>query len=171
MAINMVCGRQNPDNFDLIRFTLASTLLFDGYFAFAGNDGPWGGDYVSTWWYDEYAVDIQTREAIEALEYKGYLGDALGPSFNVANPEQILVDILGVRNESVDFSNRLAETKVWCRDFENGIVLVNPTDTSMKIDLGETFQKIQGTRDPTFNDDSAVNTIVMSAMSGVILLR
>lgn len=170
-AINLVCGRQNPDNFELVRFTLASTLLFDGYFAFAGNEGPWGGDYVSTWWYDEYAVDIQSGEAVEAPEYKGYLGEALGPAFNVLEPDEELADVLGVGNVPVDFTNKQAETKVWRRDFEHGIVLVNPRHESISIDLEDPFRKIQGTRDPKFNDGSEVNTIVLPPTSGVILLR
>lgn len=171
IAINLVCGRQNPDNFALMRFTLASTLLFDGYFAFAGSEEPGGADYDSTWWYDEYSVNTQTGVAVEAPEYKGYLGEALGPAVNAVEPTEQLVDTLGIGSGLVDFTNKMAETKVWRRDFEHGIVLVNPTSTSETIDLGGTFRKIQGTRDPAFNDGSEVNTIVLPPMSGVILLR
>jgi hypothetical protein len=170
IVFNLACGRQNPDNFELMRFTLASTLLSDGYYAFAG-DGPGGGDYDATWWYDEFSVDIETGEAVEALEYKGYLGEALGPAYSVLDAIDQLVDTLGMGSGSVDFTNRIAETKVWRRDFEHGIVLVNPTDTSEIVDLGGTFRKIQGTRDPAFNDGSEVNVIVLSPVSGVILLR
>jgi hypothetical protein len=171
ITINLVCRRQNPDNFALMRFTLASTLLFDGYFAFAGSEEPGGADYDSTWWYDEYSVNTQTGVAVEAPEYKGYLGEALGPAVNAVEPTEQLVDTLGIGFGLVDFTNKMAETKVWRRDFEHGIVLVNPTSTSETIDLGGTFRKIQGTRDPAFNDGSEVNTIVLPPMSGVILLR
>ena len=171
IAINLVCGGQDPDNFDMMRFTLASTLLFDGYYAFAGNDGPWGGGYVSTWWYDEYAVDIQTGQAVESQAYTGYLGEPLGPAFNAFDPTQLLMDVLGIGVGPVDFSNKAAETMVWRRDFEHGIVLVNPTNESMTVDLGGTFRKIQGNRDPSFNDGSEVSSILLPPGSGLILLR
>jgi hypothetical protein len=171
IAINLVCGRNNPDNFELVRYTLASTLLFDGYYGYAGNDGPWGGDYNSTWWYDEYSVNTQTGEAVEALEYKGYLGNAYGPAYNVVDSLELLVDSLGIGSDPVNFTNKMAEMKVWRRDFENGIVLVNPTEFSVTIDLRGTFKKILGSRDPTFNDGSVLDTIILPATSGVVLLR
>ena len=170
IASNVVNGEQDPDNFDLMRFTLASTLLFDGYYAFVGSH-PVYGYWATTWWYDEYSVDTQTGQAVESLEYKGYLGEPLGPAFNEFDPAQQLIDALGIGAGPVDFSNKVAETKVWRRDFEHGIVLVNPTNKSMTVDLGDTFRKIQGTRDPVFNDGSEVNSIVLPPTSGVILLR
>jgi hypothetical protein len=153
-----------------MRFTLASTLLFDGYFGFASGK-PGGADYDSTWWYDEFSVNTQTGVAVEAPEYKGYLGEALGPAFNAVEPTEQLVDTLGIGSGLVDFTNKMAETKVWRRDFEHGIVLVNPTGTSVTVDLWGTFRKIQDTRDPVFNDGSEVNTIVLPPTSGVVLLR
>ena len=170
VALNLTCGRKNPNNSKLMRFTLASTLLFDGYYAFAG-DGPGGGDYDATWWYDEFSVNTQTGVAIESLEYKGYLGEAQGPAFNALDPTEFLADTLGIGSGPVDFTNKVAETKVWRRDFEHGIVLVNPSSLSEIVDLGGTFRKIKGTRDPSFNDGSELNTIGLPPMSGVVLLR
>ena len=42
---------------------------------------------------------------------------------------------------------------VWRRDFDNGIVLVNPKGNgSQTVSLGGTFTKLKGTQAPTVNE-------------------
>ncbi len=60
---------------------------------------------------------------------------------------------------------------VWRRDYENGIVLVNSTDAAHTIDLGGTFQKINGTQAPAVNDGSQVTQVDLPSQDGIILLR
>jgi len=57
------------------------------------------------------------------------------------------------------------------RQFENGRVLVNATDTAQTIDLGGDFEKIHGVQDPTVNDGSIVSQITLATKDGIILLR
>jgi len=60
---------------------------------------------------------------------------------------------------------------VWRRDYEDGIVLVNATNTSRTIDLKGEFQKILGTQVPEINDGSIVTKIELQPYDGIILLR
>lgn len=43
-------------------------------------------------------------------------------------------------------------TNLWRRDFQNGIVLVNPGPSALTVDLGGTFRRIAGVVDPVNND-------------------
>jgi len=75
--------RRVRTDYAMFRYSLASALMGDGYFAYNGN-----GSYSSTSWYDEFNVN---------------LGAALQPAVTVAY-----------------------QNGVYRRDFQNGIVLVNP---------------------------------------------
>ena len=61
--------------------------------------------------------------------------------------------------------------EIWRRDFEHGIVLVNPASSEVEVDLGGTYRKIQGSQDPAVNDGSLVSELIMPAEDGLILLR
>ena len=41
--------------------------------------------------------------------------------------------------------------RCWRRDFANGIVLVNPTNSAQQVSLGGSFSMIKGVVDSTFN--------------------
>ena len=56
------------------------------------------------------------------------------------------------------------------RDFQNGIVLVNPATTSMTVPLGRTFQKILGFRDPGINDGAFVTQVTVFASDALFLI-
>lgn len=43
-------------------------------------------------------------------------------------------------------------SSLWRRDFQNGIVMVNPSSATLTVDLGRTFQRIAGVVDPYIND-------------------
>jgi len=64
-----------------------------------------------------------------------------------------------------------ANTKVWRRNFTNGIVLVNPTLAPVNnIALGGVYKKINGIVDPVFNNGvTGLNTISLPAQSGIVL--
>ena len=56
------------------------------------------------------------------------------------------------------------------RDFENGTVVVNATPSNQTVNLGETFQRIQGTQD-SVNNGSNVTNITIPAWDAAILVR
>jgi Hypothetical glycosyl hydrolase family 15 len=61
---------------------------------------------------------------------------------------------------------------VWRRDFDNGVVLVNPKGNgSQTVSLGGTFTKLKGTQDPTVNDGSTVTSVTLADRDGIILKR
>jgi hypothetical protein len=61
---------------------------------------------------------------------------------------------------------------VWRRDFDKGIVLVNPKGNGVQtIDLAGTFHKIKGTQDATTNDGSTVTKVTIADRDGLVLLR
>lgn len=154
-----------------LRFGLTSALMFNGYFASSCTNST-GGGYSSAFWLDEFAVNslnvavVPTDSAAAtARTAKGWLGQPLAAAYNVLNITQTLWSIL-----STGTSNS-ASSSVWRRDFTNGIVLVNPTNTAVNnINLGGTFKKINGVVDPAFNNGAAgLTTISLSAQSGVVL--
>jgi Hypothetical glycosyl hydrolase family 15 len=145
--------------FQKMRFALSSTLMFDGYFCFTNLTGAYG----TSRWYDEYSVDLQSGTAARSIDHKGYLGKPLNESFNVLKPSELL-------EASLD-SGKKAESRVWRRDFENGIVLVNPDKKPHMVQLNGHFKKIRGDIDPAFNDGSTLSEIVLASRDGAILLR
>jgi hypothetical protein len=61
---------------------------------------------------------------------------------------------------------------VWRRDFDNGIVLVNPKGNGPQtVTLGGSFVKIKGKQDPTTNDGQTVTTVTLKDRDGIILMR
>ncbi|MFH1540381.1 MAG: hypothetical protein ABID79_00775 [Elusimicrobiota bacterium] len=63
------------------------------------------------------------------------------------------------------------EDGVWRRDFDNGIVLCNPSDKAKLVCLETTYRKINGQQDKKINDESLVSAITISPQDGIILLR
>ncbi len=152
-------------DYDHLRYTLASSLMFDGYFTCTNHqDGAGAAPYSATWWYDEYSVDLESGKAIQSLEAKGYLGMPVTDAYNANKKEMLLSSLLFDNDQRVKWIT-------WRRDFQNGIVLVNPSEGPMTVDLGDTYRKILGTHDPLFNDGSLVTEITLKPKSGIILLK
>lgn len=168
-------------DFQGMRFALCSTLMFDGYFAYTNSSGT---PYRSNWIFDEFFVNvvdlssasIDYGDVFPSPRYKGYLGlpKATQPAaYNVDDTSELLGDVL------LGSSPADAGTKIWRRDFDNGIVLVNPTDGDRSsVILGGTYRKIKGNADfdwsdPGFNDGSTGITTYtdLLARSGVVLLN
>ncbi|MBI4276521.1 VCBS repeat-containing protein [Candidatus Uhrbacteria bacterium] len=59
----------------------------------------------------------------------------------------------------------------WRRDFQHGIVLVNPTDTAQRIEFREDFEKIHGVQDRAMNDGAIIQEVTLAPSDGIILLR
>ncbi len=62
-------------------------------------------------------------------------------------------------------------SSVWRRDFQNGIVLVNPTELSMTVPLESQFRRLLGTRTPSINTGAVSNSATLGAYDALFLLR
>jgi hypothetical protein len=62
-------------------------------------------------------------------------------------------------------------TSVWRRDFQNGIVLVNPTELPLDVPLEGPFRRIRGVSAPSVNDGTLANTMHVLPYDGLFLLR
>jgi hypothetical protein len=61
---------------------------------------------------------------------------------------------------------------VWRRDFDNGIVLVNPKGNGAQtVTLEQPFVKIKGSQDPVTNNGQTVTTVTLKDRDGIILMR
>ena len=71
-------GKQ--DNYRLVRYGLASSLLLDGYFSFDYGDENHG----QVWWYDEYDVNLgqPTNQASSVSGFKNYQADVWRRDFS-----------------------------------------------------------------------------------------
>lgn len=59
---------------------------------------------------------------------------------------------------------------VWRRDFENGIVLINPGDLATEIEIEEGFKRIAGKQDPNTNNDQPARHILLAPKDGIVLV-
>ena len=62
-------------------------------------------------------------------------------------------------------------SSVWRRDFQNGIVLVNPSEQSLTVSLEDTFRRITGTNAPAVNNGALSTSEVIPARDALFLLR
>ena len=60
---------------------------------------------------------------------------------------------------------------VYRRDFENGIVLVNPTATTRTLMIEPGFRHIAGQQDPAVNNGETITTLRLLPKDGVVLIR
>lgn len=60
---------------------------------------------------------------------------------------------------------------VWRRDFERGIVLVNPAPTQREVMLEPGLRRIRGQQDPAWNDGQPVQSLILPGRDGIILVR
>lgn len=60
---------------------------------------------------------------------------------------------------------------VYRRVFEQGMVLVNPTDRQVQLNIGPGYRRMVGVQDPETNNGMPVQKIVLSSKDGLILLH
>ncbi len=131
----------NREDYQKMRFALASALMGDGYFSFDFGDQ----DHGQTWRYDEYEV---------------YLGKPTGLAKNAITGASVGT------GTAIKFTSG-----VWQRNFEKGIALVNPTNQAQTITFDSEFEKIRGTEDSITNDGSIISSVTIPARDGLIMLR
>ncbi len=61
---------------------------------------------------------------------------------------------------------------IWRRDFENGVVLVNPKGNgAVELDLGAEFRRVSGKQAPSVNSGGVAGKVRLADRDGIILLR
>ena len=86
-----------------------------------------------------------------------------------ATPQFFLAESAGdVWLDDVHFQE--GSSTLYRRDFQNGIVLVNPASTSMTAPLERTYRKILGVRDPAINDGSSTNQVTVGPSDALFLI-
>ena len=117
----------------------------------AGNSG--GNAYV--------AVDTQWRQ------YQVVMQPTV--SMNAS-----LTFFLGLQDGDVWFDDvhfQAGATSVWRRDFQNGIVLVNPTELALDVPLEVPFRRILGTHTTSVNDGTTAATQRVAPFDALFLIR
>jgi hypothetical protein len=60
---------------------------------------------------------------------------------------------------------------IWMRRYSNGVVLVNPGNSTLSIDLGDGYKHIKGTKDPVINNGLAERVVSLPPRSGLIMVK
>jgi hypothetical protein len=60
---------------------------------------------------------------------------------------------------------------VWRRDFQNGVVLVNPAIVSTTVTVGSGLRRLAGTQDPAVNDGAVASQVTLGPKDGIVLRR
>lgn len=104
-----------------------------------------------------YAFDFGDRDHGQTWwydEYEAYLGSPTGEAAHVGNG-----------------SREYRAHGAWRREFSQGVVLANPTDHAIEVDLGAEFEKLRGVQDPAVNDGLIVSAVTLPPGDGLILRR
>ena len=60
---------------------------------------------------------------------------------------------------------------LWMRRYTNGMVLVNPGNSTLSMDVGAGYKHIKGTNDPVVNNGLAVRVVSLPPKSGLVLIK
>lgn len=137
----------NSDELRLARLLLTATLMQNAWWTPMGADQHYG----TTAYYDELDGGGLGR---------GYLGAPVEPS----------PDLAALSAHRTDGTGSPAD-RVFRRDFENGIVLVNLSDEPHTIRLERDYRRLRGDQAPAVNDGAVVDQITLPPKDGRILLR
>jgi hypothetical protein len=117
---------------------------------------PGGGElahgyaFLTTAWKQFQVVFQPIASGVSNLQF--YLGDAVGD----------------VWFDDVHFQP--GTSSIYRRDFEHGLILVNPTTLDLTVPLERSFYKIRGIADPVTNDGSSGRQFVVKARDALFLL-
>jgi hypothetical protein len=60
---------------------------------------------------------------------------------------------------------------VWRRDFEHGVVLVNPGNAARTVEVEPGLRRLAGNQDRAVNDGAAVSRLRLPPKDGIVLRR
>ncbi len=126
------------------------------------------GDYA---WLMDNALSCQLGTDWQSYEYYvrannpfNYQGSDIRLCFNLAQAAStVCLDDVKVQ--------RLPNGFLRSREYEHGLVICNPGNSSVSIPLSDTYYRIQGTQDPTVNNGLSCTQITVAAQDGIILLK
>ncbi|EKD49794.1 MAG: hypothetical protein ACD_63C00048G0001 [uncultured bacterium] len=84
--------------------------------------------------------------------------------FGIKGKGAVSIDNISITKEDSDFH-------VWRRNYENAMVLVNPTPISQRVMLNSWHKKIKGRQDPSHNDGKIVKEVTLQPKDAIILKR
>lgn len=145
-----------------MRFGLGSTMLDDGYFSYQYNCMS---GYSNVELYDEYWVNTTTFNAELGLSNLGYCGRPINPAYSLDDGETLRTKI----GDGDDL-----DAVCWYRQFENCLVLTNPTGGTCNFTgLGTSWRHFWGWQAPSINDGSFVTDSenVASQDAEILLFR
>ena len=136
-----------------------------------------GQPYSATFWAKASAPrnitvaagpNASTRIAITA-DWRRYQVTLIPIASGTAGLQLFLAEATGdVWLDDVHF--RAGVTNLYRRDFQNGIVLVNPSAQVMAVPLERNFRKILGARDPVTNNGSIVTSATVNPSDALFLI-
>jgi len=139
----------NPDVFFLSSNTGGTGIIDFKQFRFGLTSALVAGAFYG---YDMSESNYQQFWSFD--EYETFLGRFIDPPKDLLNPR-----------------NTAMQPSVWSRDFQAGKAIVNATDQPQTVQLGNEFEKINGTQDPTVNDGRIVSQITIPPQDGIVLIR
>jgi hypothetical protein len=157
------------------RYNLGTCLMTDGYCVISsqldqnGANNCYDGAVGSLRYYDEYGGNyaslpgntVPPLPTSSKAPAKGYLG------YPIAGP-------LGVRQTAARWKKG-AGLGVFAREFDNGIVIVNPKGngvvTVTTSDLPGTWHRLSGAQAPAINSGAPFTGVTLQDRDGIILLR
>ncbi|MDD4033882.1 MAG: putative glycoside hydrolase [Candidatus Cloacimonetes bacterium] len=125
------------------------------------NDYPWlcsskTCDLTTSWQYFEFKLTISSGYAFtpEQVRFTFHLAQAGGT---------VSFDDISLRQFSLGYPAM--------REFENGLVICNPSATPISVSLPETYYRIAGSQDPVVNSGNSCTQVSIAARDGIILLK
>ncbi len=135
---------RDPYNQQRARFTIASASLGDGIGTLTWSPTDAARGYSPQFWWDEYSVDANGVSDTTGA-HKGWLGQPLAAAHQQGHS--------------------------WRRDFERGVVLVNPTLRPDTLDAGPGMYRIRGRLATIVNNGQIGGILVLPAQDALFLQR
>ena len=143
------------------RLVVGSTLLINAY------STPHRDQIPTSYPCDECLVNVASGNSTTAIADGGWLGCPSNDAYS-------MMDGRTLRKVLVD--GDLLSGQVWCRQFTNGIVCVNASETTQNVSIGTGYKYINGSAndggDPTHNPGgTAPSTLSIHAYDAYVLIR
>jgi hypothetical protein len=60
---------------------------------------------------------------------------------------------------------------IWMRRYSNGLVLVNPSSSTLTINVGAGYKRLSGTQEPSVNNGAVESSVTLPPKSGLLMLK